>query len=75
MNTIKKITGLLMLLLAPAVLFLLVFGAFMNVNSAGKEDINKPIPWVIIITVFMPIAVGLFMFGYYAVKGEFDDID
>jgi hypothetical protein len=75
MNTFKKITGFLLLLLAPAILCLLVYGAFMNVNAAGKEDINKPIPWVIIITVFMPIAVGLFMFGYYAVKGEFDDID
>lgn len=75
MNIIKKLTGLLMLLLAPVILCLLVYGAYMNINAMGKEDINKPIPWIIIITVFTPIAIGLLMFGYYALKGEFDSKD
>ncbi|MEY2639633.1 MAG: hypothetical protein RIR90_1115, partial [Bacteroidota bacterium] len=29
-------------------------------------------PWIIIITIFTPIAIGLVIFGYYAMKGEYD---
>ena len=73
MKMINKLSGILMMLLAPALLFLLIYGAWANINPLGKDDISKPIPWVIIIGVFTPIAIGLFMFGLYAVSGEYDD--
>lgn len=66
--------GFLWMVIAPVVIYFLVAGAFHNINSAGTKDINKPIPWVIIITIFTPIAVGLMVFGYYAVKGEYDKL-
>jgi len=73
MQQIKKMSGILMMILAPALLFLLIYGAWANINPLGKDDINKPIPWVIIIGVFTPIAIGLFIFGYYAITGAYDD--
>jgi hypothetical protein len=72
MNTVKKFLGIIWLLLAPAVIYSLVSGAIANIDSAGKKDINNPIIWVIIIAIFTPIAIGLMIFGWYALKGEYD---
>lgn len=74
MNVIKRILGVLWLLLGPAVVFFLVSGAAANIDSAGKKDINNPVIWIIIIAIFTPIAIGLMVFGWYAVKGEYDHL-
>ena len=74
MNTVKRNLGYLWMLIAPAVIILLVGGAFKNIKSGGLKDINQPIPWIIIISIFTPIAIGLFIFGYYATKGEYDKL-
>ncbi len=74
MNQLKKIMGVLWMILAPVVIYFLVMGAVHNINSAGTKDINKPIPWIIIIAIFTPIAIGLMIFGYYSVKGEYDKL-
>ena len=72
MNTIKKMLGYFWMLLSPLVIILLVTGAYNNIHEGGTRDINQPIPWIIIISIFTPIAIGLFIFGYYCVKGEYD---
>ncbi|RYY61077.1 MAG: hypothetical protein EOO12_14675, partial [Chitinophagaceae bacterium] len=64
MNTVKRYFGLLWLLLAPALLLLLLSGAVTHIDVAGNKDINKPVPWIIIIAVFTPIAIGLAIFGW-----------
>jgi Na+/H+-dicarboxylate symporter len=74
MNLLKRIMGLLWMIIAPVVIFFLVTGAVHNISSTGTKDINKPIPWVIIISIFTPIAIGLMIFGYYALKGEYDKL-
>ena len=74
MNQLKKIMGVLWMILAPTVIYFLVMGAVHNIDSAGTKDINKPIPWIIIISIFTPIAIGLMIFGYYALKGEYDHL-
>lgn len=74
MNTVKKIMGLVWMLLAPLIIFFLVKGAVYNISSGGTKDINQPVPWIIIITIFTPIAIGLMIFGYYALKGEYDHL-
>ena len=74
MNQLKKIMGVLWMILAPVVIYFLVMGAVHNIDSAGTKDINKPIPWIIIITIFTPIAIGLMIFGFYSVKGEYDKL-
>lgn len=74
MNRIKRIMGLLWIIIAPAVIYFLIMGAVQNVSSSGTKDINKPVPWIIIISIFTPIAVGLMVFGYYAFRGEYDKL-
>ena len=74
MNMLKKIMGVLWMILAPVVIYFLIMGAVHNIDSTGTKDINKPIPWIIIITIFTPIASGLMIFGYYSVKGEYDKL-
>jgi hypothetical protein len=72
MNTIKKTLGFVWILLAIATIGLLLQSAFTHIKPEGKLDINKPMPWMIIIIVFIPIAVGLGLFGWYSFKGEYD---
>ena len=74
MNAIKKYLGIIWLLLAPAVIYFLVSGAITHIDLSGKKDINNPVIWVIIIAIFTPIAIGLMIFGWYAFKGEYDQL-
>jgi len=74
MNTIKKYLGLVWIVLAMAAMFFLLQSAVHNIKPEGKLDINKPMPWVIIIIIFTPIVTGLALFGWYALKGEYDDM-
>jgi len=74
MQQLKRILGIIWMALGPAVIFILVWGAITNIDAAGKADINKPLPWIIIIAIFTPIAIGLSVFGWYAWKGEFDKL-
>ena len=74
MNLLKRIMGVFWLIIAPVVIYFLVAGAIHNIDSAGTKDINKPIPWIIIIAIFTPIAIGLMVFGYYSLKGEYDKL-
>jgi uncharacterized Tic20 family protein len=74
MNQLKKILGICWMLIGPAVIFILIKSAAQNIDVNGKADINKPIPWIIIITIFTPIAIGLMIFGWYAWKGEYDKL-
>jgi hypothetical protein len=74
MNTIKRILGIIWMVLAPLVIYFLVDGAIIHIDPDGKKDINNPVIWIIIITIFTPIAIGLVIFGWYAFKGEFDHL-
>jgi hypothetical protein len=74
MNHIKRFLGLVWLVLGPLVIYFLVSGAIANIDPTGTKDINKPIPWIIIIAIFTPIAIGLMIFGFYALKGEYDNL-
>ncbi len=73
-RAVKRIMGFVWLVLAPVIIYFLVKSALHNINSGGIKDINQPIPWIIIITIFTPIATGLMIFGYYAMKGEYDHL-
>ena len=74
MNSLKKYLGLIWLFLGPAVIFFLVYGAILNIDSTGKKDIHNPVIWIIIISIFTPIAIGMMVFGWYALKGEYDKL-
>ena len=72
MNLLKRLIGILCMLIGPATIVVLVMGAIHNIDTAGTNDINKPIPWIIIISIFTPVALGLMIFGWYAWKGEYE---
>ena len=72
LDKIKRTLGLIWILLGPAAIIFLLIGAFQNINAHASNDINKPLPWVIIIAIFTPVAIGLSIFGWYAYKGEYD---
>ena len=74
MNAIKKYLGIIWLLLAPLVIYFLINRAVVHIDPAGKKDINNPVIWIIIIAIFTPIAIGLMIFGWYALKGEYDHL-
>ena len=66
--------GFVWMLIAPVIIYFLISSAVHNISIGGTKDINKPLPWIIIITIFTPIAIGLMIFGYYALKGEYDKL-
>ncbi len=66
--------GLVLMIAAPVIFYLLIKGAINNISSTGTKDINQPIPWIVIITIFTPISLGLGIFGYYAFKGDYDQL-
>lgn len=72
MNKLKKYLGIGWLILAPAIIYFLITGAIANIDLAGKKDINNPVIWIIIISIFTPVAIGLMIFGWYAWKNEFE---
>ena len=74
MNHLKKYLGIIWLLLGPVFIYFLVAGAIKYIDPSGTKDINNPIIWIIIIAIFTPIAVGLMMLGWYALKGEYDHL-
>jgi hypothetical protein len=74
MKNVKKYLGIFWMILAPAVIYFLVSGAIENIDSQGTKDINNPVIWIIIIGIFTPIAIGLFIFGWYAWKDEYGEL-
>jgi len=75
MNTIKKILGLVWMFLSPAIIWFLVSQAMQKIAAAGVlTKSNVTLQWVIILTIFTPICIGFFIFGYYAFKGEYDQL-
>jgi len=70
MNRIKRILGIVWILLAPVAIYYLVKTALHEMQK--KPVIDTKIQWMVFIVVFIPIAIGLIIFGYYAWKGEYD---
>ena len=72
MNTLKKSLGWLWMLIAPAVIIFLVYEAIHKI-AATPENIkaNVMLQWSIILLIFVPICIGLFIFGKYATEGEY----
>ena len=72
MKQLKRFLGIIWMLLGPLIIYILIKMAIENIDPLGKSDINKPIPWIIVISIFTPIAIALMIFGWYAWKGEYD---
>ena len=70
MNTIKRFAGILWIILGPLAIFYLIKTAAEEI--ARKPVIDTKIQWIVFVVIFIPIAIGLMIFGWYALKGEYD---
>jgi hypothetical protein len=70
MNTVRRILAPLWILLGPAAIAFMIYEAYKKIVEKPTQDVY--LPWIIIITIFTPIAIGLVIFGIYALKGEYD---
>jgi hypothetical protein len=72
MNQLKKYAGIIWILLGPLAMYYLIQTAASQILS--KPGIDIKIQWAVFCIVFLPIAIGLMIFGYYALKGEYDKV-
>jgi hypothetical protein len=72
MDKLRQYLGLIWMFIGPVLFIMLLISAIDNINSNVKGDISNPIPWIIILGIFLPIAIGLSIFGWYAFKGDYN---
>jgi len=71
MNAVKKMFGIAWMILSAISVYYVLSTAITEISAGQPAD--APIFWPVIITIFIPIAVGLGLFGYYAIKGEYEE--
>jgi hypothetical protein len=72
MNQLKKWSGILWILLGPVAIYYLIKTALHQ--TAAHPGLDTKIQWGVFVVIFIPIAIGLMIFGYYALKGEYDKV-
>ncbi len=70
MNTIKKLFGIVWIVLAGAVIWFLFSRASAELAGVHVTP-DKKIFWYTILPVYTPLMLGLALFGYFALKGEY----
>jgi CHASE3 domain sensor protein len=72
----KRILGLIWIILGPAAMIFMAWQAYDKVSKAeaGVAQTNTALQWGIILLIFVPIAIGLVIFGKYALAGEYDKL-
>lgn len=72
MNSLKKILGLVWMLMAPLLVVFMIWQASEKIGAAaGPVKANVALQWIIILAVFIPICAGFFIFGRYSYNGEY----
>jgi hypothetical protein len=72
MNKLKRYAGILWMLLGPAMLAFLFRTASREI--ARNDNTDTWVQWGVFIFIFIPIAFGLVLFGWFALKGEYDHL-
>ena len=72
MNTIKKYAGILWIIMGPLAVYYLIKTAAAEITK--KPLIDTKIQWVVFVIIFIPIAIGLMIFGWLALKGDYDHL-
>ncbi|WP_205508470.1 DUF6814 family protein [Longitalea arenae] len=70
MNQLKRWLGIVWIILGPVTIYYLIKTAAEEINK--KPVLDTKIQWAVFIIIFIPIAIGMVIFGYYALKGEYD---
>jgi len=76
MNSLKRILGIVWIVLGPVMMLFLFTQAIEKIAAAaeGIARTNTTLQWSIIILIFLPICAGLMIFGFYGFKGEYDKL-
>jgi len=75
MNALKRLLGFVWMLLSPATVGFLIWQAADKIGNAGAATrSNVTLQWIIILVIFIPICIGLLIFGYYSIKGAYDHL-
>jgi hypothetical protein len=69
MNALKKYLGIVWIILGPLSIYYLIKTAASEISK--KPVIDTRIQWGVFVVIFIPIAIGMMIFGYYAIKGEY----
>jgi purine-cytosine permease-like protein len=72
MNTIKKYAGIIWIIAGPVAIYFLMKTALSEI--AKNPVIGTKVQWIVFITIFTPIAIGLMLFGWYALKNEYQQL-
>ena len=73
MKALKRILGVLWIALAVAAAYFCIFQYGLPKFTSGKQE--DLVFGIIILFILTPLIVlGLGIFGYYAVKGEYDNV-
>ncbi|MEO0007565.1 MAG: hypothetical protein RJA20_1761 [Bacteroidota bacterium] len=77
MNSLKRLSGIIWIVLGVATVFMMSSQAVKEISAASaanKAVLDTRMFWYIIIPIFAPVMAGLCLFGWYAWKGEYDEI-
>lgn len=72
MNKIKQLGGWFWIFCALAGIYFLIKIAFYEITT--KADLSNQIQWSVFVIIFTPILIGLIIFGFYAIKGEYNHL-
>ncbi len=72
MSQLKKLLGVLWMAMGPLAIWYLVQTAASEIQK--KPLIDTKIQWGVFVVVFIPIAIGLVIFGWYALQGEYEHL-
>ncbi len=70
MNALKRYLGILWIVLGIITPGYLIRTGINEM--AHNPATSTKVQWSIFIIIFIPIAIGLVLFGYYALKGEYE---
>lgn len=69
MSTIKKLLGFIWIAMGPVAVYYLISTAWQQMQK--QPSIDTTIQWSVFVIIFIPIAFGFTLFGWYAIKGEY----
>jgi hypothetical protein len=72
MNTFKRLAGIVWMIAGPVLIFLLIKTGLAEI--AKNPVMDTRIQWGVFIIIFIPIAIGFSLFGWFAFKGEYDHL-
>ena len=72
MNSVKRLAGIIWIVLGPLAIYYLVNTAISEIQK--KPVIDTKIQWIVFVVIFIPIAIGMMIFGWLALKVEYDHL-